>query len=91
MDASIICALARKICPENAASKISRENEKSPPTRASFCYLVLMLCRFVSRFSLWHKRRKEKSYQKRNAGDISPSAGGEEGYAPSTAQAFKKA
>jgi len=23
--------------------------------------------RFISRFSLWHKRRKEKSYQKRNA------------------------
>ena len=47
--------------------------------------------KLVSRFSLWHKRRKEKRLQKRNAEDISPSAEGEEGFAPSTAQAFEKA
>ncbi|MBQ8339238.1 MAG: hypothetical protein IJY16_02210, partial [Clostridia bacterium] len=33
---------------------------------------------------------KEKSYQKRNAENVSPSAEGEEGSAPSTAPPFEK-
>ena len=42
-------------------------------------------------FFFCHARRKRKSYQKENAESISRSAEREEGYAPSTAQAFKKA
>jgi len=48
--------------------------------------------KFISRFSLCkQKAQREKLTKEKRRREISPSADGEEGYAPSTSQAFEKA
>jgi len=50
----------------------------------------LNLKQSLSRFFLWHERRKEKSSQKRNAEDVSTSAEVDRRFAAGTRKTFKK-